>query len=266
MVPYLLYQFIYLLFQIVLKHKTIDLIVILRMLMGILMGDGYDTPYSIPVCLPCWFLVSIIQLRILFLMIPINKISSSFLTVGSIIGLLILKVRNIDLYFCLDSTMMAIPYFIFGHYLAKWLKGTYPSKTLLIVVGISALWVYFTLQINGSAQMIAPSFGNNVLLNYSAGIAGTLLIMALSMLIAKKLGDNVTNRTISRNTLFLIFFHWVLLIPFRMIIWKILAVISDRTGYTFLMAALVSFCILVVSKYIITYGVKRFPMLYGKSK
>ena len=44
------------------------------MLMGILMGDGYDTPYSTSVCLPCWFLVSIIQLRLLFMFIP-TKVS-----------------------------------------------------------------------------------------------------------------------------------------------------------------------------------------------
>lgn len=265
--PYLIYQLVFMLILIVLKHKTIDVLIVVKMLMGILMGDGYDTPYSNSVCLPCWFLVSIIQLRILFMFIPIfNRISACSLLVASVLGLLLLKHKNLDLYFCLDSTMMAIPYFIVGHYLAKWMKCTLSSKILLMIGILSALWAYFILQINGAAQMNGPGFGNNILLNYSAGIAGTVLIISLSMLLSRRLGDNSTNRIISRNTLFIIFFHWVLLIPTGMIIKKMLATISSRVDYTLFMAILVSACILVISKYAISFGVKRIPVLYGKQK
>ena len=162
--------------------------------------------------------------------------------------------------------MMAIPYFIVGHYLGKWMKCTLASKFLLMRGLLSALWVYFILQINGAAQMIGPRFGNNILLNYSAGIAGTFLIISLSMLLSRRLGDNSSNRIISRNTLFIIFFHWVLLIPTGMIIRKMLATISSRADYTLLMTIIVAVCILVISKYAIVFGVKRFPVLYGKQK
>ena len=160
--------------------------------------------------------------------------------------------------------MMAIPYFIVGHYLGKWMKCTLASKFLLMIGLLSALWVYFILQINGTAQMNGPGFGNNILLNYSAGIAGTFLIISLSMLLSRRLGDNSSNRIISRNTLFIIFFHWVLLIPTGMIIRKMLATISSRD--TLLMTIIVAVCILVISKYAIVFGVKRFPVLYGKQK
>ena len=162
--------------------------------------------------------------------------------------------------------MMAIPYFIVGHYFGKWMKCALSSKILLMIGILSALWVYFILQINGAAQMIGPSFGNNILLNYSAGIAGTFLVISLSMLLSRRLGDNSTNRIISRNTLFIIFFHWVLLIPIGMIIRKILATISSRADFTLFMAIIVAACILVISKYAISFGIKRFPVLYGKQK
>lgn len=264
--PYLIYQLVFWLILIVLKHKTIDVLIVVKMLMGILMGDGYDTPYSTSVCLPCWFLVSIIQLRLLFMFIPINRISTCCLLMASVFGLLLLKHKNLDLYFCLDSTMMAIPYFIVGHFLGKWMKCTLSSKTFLMIGILSALWVYFILQINGSSQMNGPRFGSNIFLNYSAGIAGTFLIISLSMLLSRRLGDNYSNRIISRNTLFIIFFHWVLLIPTGMIIKRILATISSRADYTLLMAIIVAVCILVISKYAIVFGVKRFPVLYGKQK
>ena len=95
--PYLIYQLVFWLILIVLKHKTIDVLIVVKMLMGILMGDGYDTPYSTSVCLPCWFLVSIIQLRLLFMFIPINRISACCLLVTSVLGLLLLKHKNLDL-------------------------------------------------------------------------------------------------------------------------------------------------------------------------
>ena len=162
--------------------------------------------------------------------------------------------------------MMAIPYFIVGHYFGKWMKCALSSKILLMIGILSALWVYFILQINGAAQMIGPGFGNNILLNYSAGIAGTFLIISLSMLLSRRLGDNSTNRIISRNTLFIIFFHWVLLIPTGLIIRKMLATISSRADYTLFMTIIVAACILVISKYAISFGIKRFPVLYGKQK
>lgn len=237
-----------------------------KMLCGILMGDGYNTPYSMKVCLPCWFLVSIIQLRILFMLIPINKFSSILLTIASIVCLVLLKNNDVDLWFCLDSSLMAIPYFLLGHYMNKWMKTEYTNKTLIISGIGAALWVYIILYINGAAQMNGPSYGSNILLNYSAGIAGTIVVMSLSMLLSKKIGEQRSNHTISRNTLFIIFFHWVLLIPTGVIIRELLAVLCTRVDYILLMTVVVSIGILAISDMAIVYGSKRFPMLYGKQK
>lgn len=115
-IPYFLYQFIYLPILFVSKYGYSDISVLWKLLCGLFLGDGYETAYSIPVCLPCWFIVSIIQLRLLFLLVPINK-CTSILGCFSIAFLLLRKIYNFDLLFCLDSTVMAIPYFLLGHYL-----------------------------------------------------------------------------------------------------------------------------------------------------
>ena len=100
-IQYFLYQFIYLPILFVSKYGYSDISVLGKLLCGMFLGDGYETAYSIPVCLPCWFIVSIIQLRLLFLLVPINKCTSIILGCFSIAFLLLRKVYNFDLLFCL---------------------------------------------------------------------------------------------------------------------------------------------------------------------
>lgn len=190
-VPYLFYQFIYLPILFVYKQGFSDIGLLGKLLCGIFLGDGYETEYSIPVCLPCWFIVSIIQLRLLFLLVPINKGTTSILGCFSIAFLLLRKFYNFDLLFCLDSTVMAIPYFLLGHYLNTYRdfgkRGSLYSMALVL-----ALIVGVVLYFNGSAQMNGPSFGKSVFLNYAAGVSGTFCIFALSMCLANRFNSRLT--------------------------------------------------------------------------
>lgn len=235
--------------------------------MGIIMGDGYNTPYSIAVCLPCWFLVSIIQLRLLFIFVPINKFSSVILIIASICFLTIQKLYDFDLYFCLDSTIMAIPYFIVGHYLGKQLKTTTNKNWLLLTITLfCGVVVALILGFNGAAQMNGPSFGKNIIANYVAGISGSLMVFTMSMFIANYFKARNSIRTISRNTLFIIFFHWLLLVPCNYVVRKYLVEFCSNNICILSMPIVISLIILATSKFAIDYGIVRYPILFGKQK
>ena len=65
---------------------------------------------------------------------------------------------------------------------------------------------------NGAAQMNGPSVGNDVIINYIGGCAGTFLVFYISRYF-RTLPKYI--KSISRNTLFIIFFHWCCLFFIR---------------------------------------------------
>lgn len=85
---------------------------------------------------------------------------------------------------------------------------------------ITLLLIY---KINGKAQMNGPSFGNSVLLNYLCGLSGSLMIIFF-VLKFKCISSN--SKLIARNTLFLIFYHWVVIHVFGFVgffsMWKLI--------------------------------------------
>lgn len=269
-IPYLLYQLVY--FPVVLlKNGGIyNTSILFKILMGIILGDGYETSISLPVNLPCWFIICIIQLRLLFIFIPINKISSFILSIFSILTLVLLKFFDIDLYFCLDSTLMAIPYFIFGHYIAKKeIIENLRHNIRFIVCLLLFVAVYVILKYNGSAQMNGPSFGDNIILNYFAGISGTIGVFIISNITSNFFNKRKIIYIISRNTLFIIFFHWIVLDPFKFVILVFehfdLKWISNPVSII-IMTFIGTIVILSISVMIIERFRNKIPLFFGKTK
>ncbi len=267
LLPYLLYQLLFFPIEFFHDGGYRDFEVCLKLLCGILTGDGYTTPISMPVCLPCWFIVSIIQLRLLFLFVPVNKYTTSILTIFSCAFLLLRKYLGFDLYFCLDSTIMAIPYFLLGHYMGRYL-GVIQNNYKLYCIGLlCAITVGVILFYNGDAQMNGPSFGKNLFLNYTAGCMGTFLVFAVSMILAIRFKTQLVIRDISRNTLFIIFSHWVLLLAVSVFAKKILLTLCSSNAAVILILSMVfTIGILWVSKLLIDKLMKTCPILLGKTK
>lgn len=272
-IPYLIYQFFFLIYYIasnaLTSYPTINENILLKYICGIIMGDGYNTPYSMTVCLPCWFLICIIQLRLLYLFIPINKFTTISMSAVSILTLVLLRWLNIDLYFCFDTTLMAIPYFLIGYYMKRLLHKSIKISNLIVVSVLLCFVVGLILKINGAAQMNGPSFGKDIILNYIGGISGTLMIFSISMLLAKCFNNKPFVKTISRNTLFIIFFHWLLL--------EFISRIYDKTNKLYeiphvtnidivICSLIITIIILFISLYAINIGVKRVPVIFGKQK
>lgn len=124
LIPYLIYQIIYLPFKAwhLLLVKPYLGYKILGIVTGAILGDASNTPISIPNCAPCWFIMTIIQLRLIFNNINLNIKNLFLLNIAAIFICKFLFINKINLYFCLDNTLMAIPYFTFGYILKSLAK------------------------------------------------------------------------------------------------------------------------------------------------
>lgn len=266
-IPYLIYQIVFLpaAFAMNLRNEGFSFALLCKHLFGIVLGDGYNTTISYYDCLPCWFIVSIIQVRLFFHFVHITRKSSILLLIICPAILLILKEYDIDFFLCLDSTLMAIPYFLIGHAMAKGellsrIKTTGGGIICSLICLIVLLVEY---RINGPAQMIGPSFGENIFLNYIGGISGSMMVIFI-VLNLKRINNN--HRLLARNTLFLIFYHWVVLSVLGFIgffnLWKLI----DNYVWTVIIMAMYTLMVLYSSIPVISYLNKNYPIVLGKKK
>lgn len=266
-VPYLIYQILYLPF-VAFDNKIISLSSggWLKLLVGIVGGDGYNTPISYYICLPCWFIICIIQLRLLFLFVKINNLSSVILIIFSLGFLILRKLNHWDFYFCIDSTIMAIPYFLLGFYMKHYLmiERMHNWKYRLVAIIACAVSVFIIMKYNGAAQMNVPSYGKVLLFNYMAGIAGTLMVFMASAWLSEVFDKREWVKLVSRNTLFIIFSHWLLLTILGKIIARIMKV--EDGVFQLIIALSLSVIVLHLSKIWIDVWVDKFPIVFGKRK
>ncbi len=252
LIPYILYQLIFLPFRLcnqILYHNMDFSLTLFKDILGIIFGDVVSSyksnQFFYSVCAPCWFIMTTMQLRLLFTHIQINIKNIVFISIFSIIIFKILILLNFNLYFCIDNTLMAIPYFSIG-YLMKYYSDKFselPYKKFFIVPIIlgGGAFLIKILEINGYVKMseaINLSYLNkSLLLIYLAGIIGSLCCIFTSKLINYK---NVFVDTISKNTLFIIFFHWLIFFICRMI--KIQYIVQGINGAYYKL-----FCIFIIS-------------------
>lgn len=225
-----------------------------RLFLGIIMGDGYETPYSYYSCLPCWFFVCIIQLKLLFVIVPVYRKSMMMINVISIIIISLLQHYKIDLYCNLDSTLLAIPFFSVGFLLKN--INIFGGKNSNAILSIFMFCLtYVVLCLNG------PGVGCNILLFFVGGITGSLTILFISQSFDK----NGLIRLISRNTLFIIFFHWLLLVSYSLFrrtfdLWSFI-----KNDYLAIIFTIVfSFLLFIPIVFVIKLMLPRFPLLFGK--
>ncbi len=111
--------------------------------------------------------------------------------------------------------------------------------------------------------MNGPSFGNSVLLNYLGGLSGSLMIIFF-VLKFKCIGGN--SKLIARNTLFLIFYHWVVILVFGFVgffsIWKLI----DNYVWTISMMVISAILVLYSSIPVVNYLNNKYPIVLGKKR
>ena len=121
------------------------------------------------------------------------------ISVVSFIVLKLLWITNTDLYFCLDDTLYAIPFFAFGYCLKNYYGKIidFIAKYGFILFIIFAIALQFVCFLHGKHKDLLS-------LQYACGFIGSLSVVAFSQIFKS------TNRfveVIAKNTLFLIFFQ-----------------------------------------------------------
>ena len=160
---------------------------------------------------------------------------------------------------------MAIPYFLFGHYLKRYYVGVEKVASWWLVVGavVMGILVFMMLKYNGAAQMNGPGFGKNLVANYVAGCSGSIMVFLFAALFSKLIGARSIVRRVSRNTLFIIFSHWLILV----IIGRVLSMFQGLNSILeIIMAVLISIIVLLISDILIVLLGERIPALFGKLK
>lgn len=178
----------------------------------------------------------------------------------------ILRLLHIDLLFCLDSTIMAIPYFIGGYYMKTVNLEDLKNSVLWCIFFLMFITTIVILNLNGANQMNGPSGGHYLTLVYLGG-AGSAIVFSFSLLLAKLLPVYLLLKIISRNTLFIIFSHWVFVSSFSFVgLFDILGSFTENIGLVLVETIGISLMVLYFSYLIIKLFSNRFPLLFGKSK
>ena len=264
-IPYFIYQFAYLPFKLGYYHlyENIPLnIASIKCFIGILLGDNLGTEgsrFALTVCPACWFLVTMAQLRFIFAHINMTAKNLFMIIILAFISLKFLHLRNIDLYFCLDNTLYAIPYFAFGYCL----KNYYGKIIDFISKHKTALFINLLL-ILPFISLMHKGFKDILLLQYACGFLGSFAVIAFSHIFKN---TNHFVNVIAKNTLFLIFFQCVLLFITRWVKLNNLTHLMNQQWEMFLLTIVYSILIYIVSYFVILLIQKKnWNILLGKYK
>lgn len=276
LLPYFIYQFLYLPFVIINKifiHHLDIVLVIKKCLLGICFGEVIKNSTYFTVCGPCWFILSMFWIKFIINNLNFNIKSAYFLSIFSFISLNLLIYANVKSYFCIAPTLLAIPYFTFGYILQKksvilnLLKSSHLSHQLLnitLVLLIFAYMIFVLLYTGHTLRMpcileVHPSI-INLCMYYLCGFGGTLAIIFFCMHF--KYLPNFIN-IISKNTLFIIFFHFVLLAFAKFFNFSKYAD-NQNSLFIFIILAVSTLCNLLICYYFIKFLQKHCSLLLGK--
>ena len=265
LIPYLLYQFMYLPMKLgyynLYEHIPLSIATI-KCFVGILLGDNLGTEgsrYALSVNPALWFVMVMIQLRFIFAHVNITIKNLSIITVFSFIALKTLNLLNIDLYFCLDDTLYAIPYFVAGYYFKN-----YFNKEINISSNIKILTFLVLIILLQCFYFLHHTFNNILLFKYACGFIGAYAIITISQLFSK---TNHFVNVIGKNTLFLIFFQVLFLFITKWVKLYIITQFIPNTYELFIFVILYSFLIYIVSYFVIKIcQALRLDILLGKYK
>jgi fucose 4-O-acetylase-like acetyltransferase len=197
---------------------------LVKPIIGMLLGNGeYETPYSMMLAFPMWYLPAIFFVRIFHKLIVVlsgGKNSRYFACLAAEIVLILLvkfvEQRTMRIPFCIDCALLMLPYFEFGNILRRFnlVKPYDKDKKAILLYLLIALTgliiIFYTADIAGLGDINVFQYGNNLFLYILLGIVGIITILAVSQFYTREF---VLITMLSNGSLVILAFH-VILIPY----------------------------------------------------
>jgi fucose 4-O-acetylase-like acetyltransferase len=238
-----------------------------RPILGMLLVDEKSISYAIMLAIPLWFLVALFFVKLLFRIGLLYKkwyISILLLNVGAVLFVFFLKKTGLNIFFSIDSAIMAIPFYTFG-----FLIGNKPFKIhnhynifIKLLISIVFIFVGYTLcHVNGVVNISNFFYGKNLFVFYLNGIVGSIGIIFFSQLFS-----NIENKLLlylGANTLIILAFHNII----NGIVCRFYAFLSmgvsfpEDKSFTIIEACLISLIVLLLSVIPIFIIRKYFPFI-----
>lgn len=151
---------------------------------------------------PTWFLIALFYCKVFLDVFKLKKIISSivFIFLSCIIA-----IKSLNYFFILNG-LMAIPFYISGHYAKSHINRFIKNKKSIIAI-VTCVCLIATISltlIQGKVSMLAVSFGGqvpfpfNILLFYLNGFIGTFMLVSFSGLFrSRKIITDIASSLIS---------------------------------------------------------------------
>ena len=147
----------------------------------IFIGLGYKVDWLTPLCPPLWFLIALFCIQ---LMMSLGRTRLfNFILSTICIGLFyyLNVILAIDLWFPIDSAMLALPFFVIGYEYKKYFNRDVSVYCVVLLIAFLILVNHY----NGRIDIDLCEIGNSLFLFYLGGLLGSICIMQISRYLIK---------------------------------------------------------------------------------
>lgn len=185
--------------------------VLVKPMLGFLLGMGDNTTFSTIINGPLWFLMALFWVKLLFsLLFALGRGRGPFIYLSQIpvAGLaLLLKDSDYALFFSAESALLAMPFYVMGYALKK--SGLFErlqeSGRMPFLLPVAFLSSFLLYRANGGISIANGVVGKSLALYYLDGAAGSLLVMLIARLLPQRRLGLV--ETVAQGTLVIVGLH-----------------------------------------------------------
>jgi fucose 4-O-acetylase-like acetyltransferase len=238
---------------------------LIKPILGMIFGVGYDTSFSIMVDVPLWFMIGLFFVKFINSVLQsTGKINILFYILFNVIIIsivLTINYFNMDILFSFDSALLAFPFFSIGNILRKrnglkYLEQIHKKYLLIIFSFIGYILLIILVPFNGRIDVNGFNYGNNIMLFYFIGMVGIGSTIFLSLLYTN---SNKIITVIANGTIIIMAFHGIV----SGIIFRIIGLRGNDVIINPLIGTIVSSINIAIFIFPILIIKKYFPILAG---